>query len=175
MPLDLTFSRVGFSDQFPVSLEDAKDHLRVDFNDDDERIKKLIKSVSAEAQKFTGKPVFETIWQTAPGLIDIVSLIKLPFVQSVSVKDAITGDEIPSSLGGTTAETSLTLDAAYAAQVKVSLLQQYVSEDLELSLLLMVAFYYERRDLSRFSEQTLASLRKRLLYHRDSVIVSQVE
>jgi len=169
---ELKFTQGSVTDQFPMELADVKDHLRVDFDDDDERIRHLIKAVATEAQHFTGKPVYETLWETGVIQLDLISSIRIPYVQNVVVTRDLTGVEVPSALQADGLESILTLDNEYLGDVKVSLIQQYLSEDLELTLLLTVAFYYERRDLSRFSEQTLATLRKRLLYHRDAIITS---
>jgi len=169
---ELSFNRTGVTDQFPVTLEAAKDHLRVDFNDDDARITQLIHSVCAEAQHFIGKPVYETLWKSGKIKIDPESRISLPYIQSAVVTTAADGAIVPSVLHVTDAQAKITLDNAFADDIYVSLAQQYTSEDLELTLLLTLAFYYERRDLSRFSEQTLATLRKRLIYHRDAIVAS---
>jgi len=169
---EITFNRLGVTDQFPVTLEAAKDHLRVDFDDDDDRITQLIHAVCAEAQHFIGKPVYQTTWETGAIKLDLESTLKLPYIQRAVVTAVGDGAIIPSSLRVTDAQARLTLAAAFGDDVNITLVQQYLSEDLELTLLLTLAFYYERRDLSRFSEQTLASLRKRLIYHRDTIITN---
>ena len=169
---ELSFTRESITDQFPMALADVKDHLRIDFDDDDTRIKHLIKAVATEAQHFIGKPVYEATWKTGRVKLDLLSSIKIPYVQKAVVTDAASGAAIPGILQPRDHESLLTLENAYPDDVNVALIQQYISEDLELTLLLTVAFYYERRDLSRFSEQTLATLRKRLIYHRDAMVAT---
>ena len=172
MAADLKLTRVGTSEQYPVSLEDAKDHLHIDFDDDDTRIKQLIKSVVSEAQHFIGKPIYETVWQSDAVKLEHSTEIKIPYIQSAAVQDFASGVAIHSTLRYNDSSARLELTNATPQPVKVMLAQQYLSEDLDLTLLLTVAFYYERRDLSRFSDQTLATLRKRLIYHRDAIIAT---
>lgn len=169
---EIEFSRIGTTEQYPVSLETAKDHLRVDFSDDDERIKNLIKSVCSEAQHFIGKPVFETLWQSGAVTLDQTQLINIPYIQNAIAEDASSGAPVGVTLHVTGSSAKLELTSAYANPVTVMLVQQYHSEDLDLTLLLMVAFFYERRDLTRFSEQTINTLRKRMVYHRDAIIAN---
>jgi hypothetical protein len=170
MAADLKLTRVGTSSQYPISLEDAKDHLHIDFDDDDTRIKQLIKSVVSEAQHFIGKPIYETLWQSDAVILELSTEIKIPYIQSASVQDYTSGAAVPNLLHCNDSSARIALTNPYTQPVKVMLAQQYLSEDLDLTLLLTVAFYYERRDLSRFSEQTLATLRKRLIYHRDAIV-----
>jgi uncharacterized phiE125 gp8 family phage protein len=82
-----------------VSLEDAKKHLRVDFNDDDELITALIKAATRSAEKFLGRSLLD---QTFDFFMDAFPSEKTWFelpvpplieVQKISYKDS-SGDYV---------------------------------------------------------------------------------
>lgn len=71
----------------PVSLAEAKLHLRVDHADDDTLISSLIVAARQSAEHITGRALMPQTWELALDAFDsVICLPKPPFVSVTSVK-----------------------------------------------------------------------------------------
>lgn len=81
---------------YPVTVTEAKAHLRVDFTDDDALIGALLAAATAHAERFLGRALVDQIWElTLDEFPDAELEIPLPpLIEVVSVKyDNAAGDE----------------------------------------------------------------------------------
>lgn len=64
----------------PIELEEAKKHLNVDFDDDDELIDAMLKAARQSAEQFTGRALIDQTWD--------VFLDEFPGVEFLDIKIA---------------------------------------------------------------------------------------
>lgn len=82
----------------PVSLTEAKAHLRVDFTDDDALITALIGAATSHAERFTGRAFIDQTWElTVDEFPDNeIEIPNPPLIEVVSIKyDDGDGNEVP--------------------------------------------------------------------------------
>lgn len=80
----------------PVSLTEAKRHLRVDYTDDDDLIAIFIKAARQHAETYTGRAFIDQTWElTLDEFPDNeIQILKPPLIEVESVKyDDAAGDE----------------------------------------------------------------------------------
>lgn len=75
------------SSNYPVSLEEAKAHLNVDFNDDDELIDIYRKAATEEAERFTGQALIDQTWDMILDAFPVgaISIPKPPLIELVGL------------------------------------------------------------------------------------------
>lgn len=71
----------------PVSLSDAKAHLRVDVSDDDTLITAMIWAAAQSAEQITGRALTPQTWElTLDAFEDVLELTRVPVASITSVK-----------------------------------------------------------------------------------------
>ena len=87
----------------PVTLQEAKDHLRVDFSDEDDYINTLIKSARGYCEKYTNKVFITQTWrQNLDYFPNVIKLKVNPVVSLTSLK-YYDGDEAQQTITDTSA------------------------------------------------------------------------
>lgn len=64
--------------EFPITLAQAKAHLRVDHDDDDDLIESLIEAVTDYAEKFQGRSLIEQTWDLYLDELPTDGVIEIP-------------------------------------------------------------------------------------------------
>lgn len=132
----------------PVSLTEAKNHLRIaDYTSDDALIMSLIRSSRTHLEKYTGLS-FGT--KTITAILSIAGDYELPYGPVCSVTSAATYDD-----GTWVPTTDYTLvgdmlDAGYKGLIKVVYQAGFapLPEDLKTDILQLVAWQYQNRGIA---------------------------
>lgn len=79
---------ISAADNYPVTLAEAKEHCRVNFDDDDAKITIYLAAATAHAEAFTGRALVDQTWELTfdafptnelqipmPPLIEVISVI----------------------------------------------------------------------------------------------------
>lgn len=88
-------SLVTVASEYPITLDEAKRHLVVDHDDDDDLIEEYIAAATDEAERFLGRALIDQAWDYfLDEFEDEIELPKSPLIEVVGVfyKDAA-GDE----------------------------------------------------------------------------------
>ena len=79
--IDYPYVELTRSDVYPVTLQEAKDFLRVSSDEDDLIITGLIHSATSEAEKFTSRCILQRSYITyRPTFLNKITLYRSPFV-----------------------------------------------------------------------------------------------
>jgi len=160
----------------PLSLTEAKAHLRVDFSDDDTLITALIKSARQAVEQATSRSLITQTWQLTLDTFPSTGAIRLPMgpVQSVTSVNSYDEDDTETLFAATnylvdTAgdRLALNLDAVWPSDLRpynagvITYVTGYgnastdVPDDLILATRMLVGHYYENREAVGASMSTL--------------------
>lgn len=151
----------------PVSLQEAKDHLRVDHASDDALIEALIAAARRQAENITGLRLVAQTWRwTLDGFVDVLrppigpvsAVNSIKYLDTAGVEQTLAAAKYRADL----AETPERITPAYGeswpstydvtAAVKVELQIGFggfpaaVPDDIRLAMLLIVGRYYAHRE-----------------------------
>jgi len=93
----------------PISLKEAKDHLRVSTNDDDLMIKNLITAATAQAENYTWRSLTTQTWDI---FFDTFSDYEIPLgqLQSVTTIKYYDSDDVQQTLASTVYDVDINTD-----------------------------------------------------------------
>jgi uncharacterized phiE125 gp8 family phage protein len=153
----------------PVTLDEVKEHLRIDFEDDDDYLDRLISSVRAEVETSTGLSLIARTITTTVGNVNAnYSLPYGPVTGAITVKDsdgvnvntdfyAFTDDLFPSLTtsqtqsyfypitGGVIIEPTYRTFPKWTFSYTAGYTRDTIPEDLKQGIIEKIAFRYEHR------------------------------
>lgn len=156
----------------PVTLAEAKAHLRVDFDDDDTAITAMIRAAIAHAEQFTGRALIEQTWDLLldafpTGSIDLpraplIEVTGVYYLDSAGVEQTLSSSSYVVDSASEPARVGLVYGGTWpaaldqAAAVRVRFVAGYIDDaspvsanvpyDIKAAILLIVGSLYANRE-----------------------------